>query len=100
MRSALAKIASWIQVCVRNETTEERDSLQSLYGASGVPGPYRQRYRCGANPSAAGSGHCAIHTGGQLIGEHLLANIDIQMADLRVAACTLIAEHLLANVDI
>ncbi len=35
-----------------------------------------------------------------LIGEHLLANVDIQMADLRVAARTLIAEHLLANVDI
>jgi hypothetical protein len=35
-----------------------------------------------------------------LIGEHLLANVDIQMADLRAAACTLIGEHLLANVDI
>jgi hypothetical protein len=35
-----------------------------------------------------------------LIAEHLLANVDIQMADLRAAACTLTGEHLMANVDI
>jgi hypothetical protein len=88
MRSAVANIASWIQVRVRNETTEERDSLKSLWSTwSRESGPDRQRYRCGANHPAVG-----VWGGGRtaaactLIGEHLLANVDIQMADLRAAA--------------